>query len=84
MARYFQAHRLIVYAGAVVGLLAGGFVWDTEPQFLGWLFGLGLGLLGGAFVAAVTSGTALVSGPKTTRREREWLLRGDEDERHRP
>ncbi|RJQ08515.1 MAG: hypothetical protein C4558_07965 [Dehalococcoidia bacterium] len=82
MGRYVQPHHLIVYGGAVIGLLTGEYVWDVEPRFLGWLFGLGLGLLGGAFVAAVTSGTALASGgPKTTRREREWLLRGDEDER---
>lgn len=81
MGRYLKPHHLIVYAGAVIGLVAGVLVWQTEPRFLGWVFGLGLGLLGGAFVAAVTSGAALASGgPKRTRREREWLLRGDEDQ----
>lgn len=65
----------------MIGLAVGGFVWEIEPRALGWLFGLGMGLLGGSFVAAIASGTALASGgPKRTRREREWLLRGDDDE----
>ena len=77
-----KPHHLIVGLGAVLGIIVGGFVWQTEPALLGWVFGLGLGLLGGAFIAAVTSGTALASGgAKRTRREREWLMRGDEDER---
>lgn len=81
MRRYLRPHHLIVYAGAAIGILAGGVVWETDPKFLGWIFGLGLGLLGGAFVAAVTSGTALAAGgTRRTRREREWLLRGDEDD----
>jgi len=77
-----KPHHLIVGLGAVLGIVVGGFVWQTEPALLGWVFGLGLGLLGGAFIAAVTSGTALASGgPKRTRREREWLMRGDEDQK---
>ena len=77
-----KPHHLIVGLGAVLGVSVGGFVWQTEPALLGWVFGLGLGLLGGAFVAAVTSGTALASGgTKRTRREREWLMRGDEDQK---
>lgn len=77
-----KAHHLIVYTGATLGVVVGAFVWQTEPRFLGWVFGLGLGLLGGAFLAAITSGTALASGGlKRTRREREWLLRGDEDDK---
>lgn len=82
MGRYLRPHQLIVYAGAAIGVLVGGMIWQTDPRFLGWVFGLGLGLLGGAFVAAVTSGTGLATGgPRRTRREREWLLRGDEDEK---
>lgn len=76
-----KPHHLIVGLGAILGVLVGGLVWQTEPAVLGWVFGLGLGLLGGAFVAAVTSGTALASGGgKRTRREREWLMRGDDDQ----
>ncbi len=79
MGRYLRPHQLIVYAGAAIGVLAGSVIWETDPRLLGWIFGLGLGLLGGAFVAAVTSGTALATdGAKRTRREREWLLRGDD------
>jgi hypothetical protein len=77
-----KSHHLIVGVGAVLGLIVGTLVWRTEPALLGWVFGLGLGLIGGAFVAAVTSGTGITSGgTKRTRREREWLLRGDEDEK---
>jgi hypothetical protein len=75
-----KSHHLIIAAGALAGLIV-GVIWQTEPRFLGWTFGLGLGLLGGAFIAALTSGAALGgSGAKRTRREREWLLRGDEDD----
>lgn len=77
-----RLHHAIVAAGAIAGVVLGSVVWHTDPAFLGWVFGLGVGLLGGAFAAAVTSGTALAGGgPKRTRREREWLLRGDDDER---
>jgi hypothetical protein len=76
-----KPHHLIVGLGAVLGVLVGGLVWQTEPAVLGGVFGLGLGLLGGAFIAAATSGTALASGGgKRTRREREWLMRGDDDQ----
>ncbi|TAJ21460.1 MAG: hypothetical protein EPO65_01420 [Dehalococcoidia bacterium] len=77
-----KSYHLIVGLGAVVGVIGGSAVWHTDPAFLGWVFGLGMGLLGGAFVAAIASGTALAgAGPKRTRREREWLMRGDEDEK---
>ncbi len=77
-----KSHHLIVGAGAILGVIVGALIWQTQPAFLGWVFGLGLGLLGGAFTAAISSGTALGGGAKRTRREREWLLRGDdEDER---
>ena len=77
-----KSHHLIVGVGAVLGLIVGSLVWQTDPAFLGWVFGLGLGLIGGAFVVAVTNGTGITSGSgKRTRREREWLLRGDEDEK---
>jgi hypothetical protein len=76
-----KSHHLVVGLGAVLGVIVGAFVWETQPAFLGWVFGLGLGLLGGAFVAAISSGTALGGGgARRTRREREWLLRGDDDE----
>lgn len=76
-----KSHHLIVATGAILGVIVGEFVWQTEPAFLGWVFGLGLGLLGGAFVAAIASGTALGGGgTRRTRREREWLLHSDDDQ----
>lgn len=55
-------HHLIILAGIALGLAVGLFVFDTEPPVLGWLFGLGMGLSGGAFIAAVTSGEAIAGG----------------------
>ena len=77
-----KSHHLIVGACAILGMAMGGLVWHTEPSILGWVFGLGMGLLGGAFLASVTSGTSITTGGgKRTRREREWLLRGDDDQK---
>lgn len=77
-----KSYHLIVGLGAFIGVFVGSAVWHTEPAFLGWIFGLGMGLLGGAFVSAIASGTALAGGgPRRTRREREWLMRGNEDEK---
>lgn len=77
-----KTYHLIVGLGAITGIFIGSVMWHTDPAFLGWVFGLGMGLLGGAFVAAIASGTAVAgTGVKRTRREREWLMRGDEDEK---
>jgi hypothetical protein len=63
MGRFFQVHYLIVFGGLVLGLLFGIFAIDARPAVLGWLFGAGAGLTGGAFIAAIASGQSLVSGP---------------------
>lgn len=77
-----KSYHLIVGLGTFVGVFVGAVVWHTDPPVLGWVFGLGMGLLGGALITAIASGTALAgTGPKRTRREREWLMRGDEDEK---
>jgi hypothetical protein len=55
-------HHVIILVGVALGLAVGLFVFDTEPPVLGWLFGLGMGLSGGAFIAAVTSGEAIAGG----------------------
>lgn len=68
MRRYFQFALLPVPLGLLVGVLAAATVIETEPGILGWVLGIGLGLMGGSFLAAVASGDALVSGP-TRRRD---------------
>ena len=70
----FQRALLLPYlcvgGGTLVGLAVGVFVIDFEPAFVGWLFGGGAGLTGGAFVAAITSNEPLVGGPAPRRRRR--------------
>ena len=77
-----RLHHLLV----LLGLLAGGYVAtiiDTEPRYLGWLFAIGGGLAGGAFLAAILSGDALASGPaprsgRGTRGRPAWFDEDDE------
>ena len=82
MSRYLQPAFLPILAGLVIGVVAGFTVISTDPAFVGWLFGTGLGLMGGAFLAAIASGDSLVSGPSSRRRGSSaapWLDRQDED-----
>ncbi len=65
MMRYLRPPRVFVIVGLVTGLLIGVFVIEVRPAVVGWFFGAGLGLMGGAFVAAVTSGQAVISGPSS-------------------
>lgn len=85
MTRYFQLALLPVPLGLMIGILAAATVVSTDPAVLGWVLCPGLGLMGGAFLAALASGDALVSGPapKSGRSGRvsdaPWLNRRDED-----
>lgn len=63
-------HHVIIGVSVVAGILFGVFVFKTEPAVLGWVFGLGMGLLGGAFLAAVTSGEAVAGGGEGPRSRR--------------
>ncbi|MDA0815527.1 MAG: hypothetical protein O2924_03020 [Chloroflexi bacterium] len=67
MKRYLQPVFLLVPAGLIAGLAASATLIETEPAFLGWVLGSGLGLMGGAFFAAIASGEQLVSGPAPKR-----------------
>ena len=64
-----RLHHLLVTGGVFAGI-AVGIVLDTEPRVLGWAFGIGAGLAGGAFAAALLTGEALVGGPGRGRRGR--------------
>lgn len=83
MRRYFQLSLLPVPLGLLIGLLAAGTVVNTQPAFLGWVLCIGLGLMGGSFLAAMASGDALVSGPAPKRgsvSEAPWLNAPSEDD----
>jgi hypothetical protein len=53
---------LPVVGGLLLGLLIGGVVFETSPAILGWIFGAGSGLMGGAFIAALVTNEPIVSG----------------------
>lgn len=76
-----RLHHLLVLLGVAIGVIAATLI-ETEPRYLGWLFAIGSGLAGGAFLAAIFSGDALASGPapragRGTRGRPAWF---DEDE----
>lgn len=68
MRRDMIGSYLLVFGGLTSGLYVGIFVVDVQPAVLGWLFGAGIGISGGAFIAAITSNEPLAGG-STTRRE---------------
>lgn len=70
MSRYLQPAFLPILAGLVIGIVVAAAVIDTDPPVLGWFLGIGLGLMGGSFIAAVASGDSLVSGPSASRSSR--------------
>ena len=86
MRRYLRPHYLSVFGGTAIGLAIGIFVIDTQPAVIGWLVGGGLGLSGGAYLAAITSGEPLVgSGGRS--RSSNWTLEdlyGEEEEPVKP
>ena len=62
-----RLHYLLVVLGLAIGALLGAQI-DTQPPFLGWLFGIGGGLAGGAFLAALFTGEALAGGARGSSR----------------
>ncbi len=81
MNRYLQLSLLPVPLGLLIGVLAAATIVDRGP--VGWALCLGLGLMGGAFLAAVASGDALVSGPAPRRgstSDAPWLSPPSEDD----
>ena len=58
-------HYVLVTLGLVAGIFVGSML-DTEPRILGWLFAIGAGIAGGALLAAIVSGDALASGPRSS------------------
>ena len=48
-----------VGGGLVAGAWIGGAVLAPDPAIVGWIFGAGAGLMGGAFLAAIVGGVPL-------------------------
>ena len=49
-----------IVGGLVAGALIGGVLLRPDPAIVGWLFGAGAGLMGGAFIVAIATNEALV------------------------
>jgi hypothetical protein len=73
MRRYLRLHYLFVIGGIVLGLTIGIFVIDFEPAFVAWILGGGIGLSGGAYLAAITSGEPLAGKASEQRRANSTL-----------
>ena len=74
-----------IVGGLVAGALIGGVLMSPEPAIVGWLFGAGAGLMGGAFIVAIATNEALVgrgsADPRSVSYPGETPPRGaDEDE----
>lgn len=82
MEKYLNPALLPILFGLVAGLIVGVTLIETTPPILGWFFGIGMGLMGGAFVAAVTSGDSIIGGPSSRRGRRNdapWLDPAEDD-----
>ena len=62
MRQYLCPHYLLVFGGLALGLAVGIFIIDFEPAIVGWIVGGGVGLSGGAYIAALSSGDPLAGG----------------------
>ena len=59
---------LPIIGGLLLGTLVGLFVVDTDPAVAGLIFGAGVGLTGGAFIAGLVTKEPMVGsgGPRPT------------------
>lgn len=82
MRRFLQPSLLPIPLGLVIGIAAAATLVETQPSILGWVLCIGLGLMGGAFIAGLASGDAMVSGPapRRGRSEAPWLDPPAEDD----
>jgi hypothetical protein len=80
MLRYLRPHYLLVVGGLALGLAVGIFVIDFQPAFVGWIIAGSIGLSGGAYIAAISSGEPLAGSGSDHRAN--WTfdeLYGNED-----
>tara|TARA_B100000029_G_scaffold228956_1_gene226539 strand:+ start:2655 stop:2861 length:207 start_codon:yes stop_codon:yes gene_type:complete len=56
----FRLETLLVLSGLICGLVMGNSFLNIQPAFFGWLFSIGMGISGGAFLAAIVTNIPLV------------------------
>ncbi len=61
---------LFILTGLGVGLFMGNSFLNMNPAFFGWLFSIGMGISGGAFIAAVSRNIPLIGGPPSAKQKR--------------
>lgn len=66
----FSREAFFILTGLVTGLFMGNSFLNMNPAFFGWLFSIGMGLSGGAFVAAISRNIPLIGGPSPTKSDR--------------
>jgi len=59
-----------IFVGLGVGLFMGNSFLNMNPAFFGWLFSIGVGISGGAFVAAISRNIPLIGGSSPPKLER--------------
>ena len=63
---------LPIVGGLLLGSFLGGIVFNSDPALAGWLFGAGIGLTGGAFLAALATNEPIVGKGNVTRRPQSY------------
>jgi hypothetical protein len=66
----FSREAFFILTGLVIGLLMGNSFLNMNPAFFGWLFSIGMGLSGGAFVAAISRNIPLIGGSSPSKLDR--------------
>ena len=62
MKTLFSREVFFILMGLGVGLFMGNSFLNMNPAFFGWLFSIGMGISGGAFVAAISRNIPLIGG----------------------
>ncbi len=72
-----------ILGGLLAGALIGGVLVKPEPAIIGWLFGAGAGLMGGAFIVAIATNEPLAgrgsAGPRSSSYPGESPPRGHDE-----
>ena len=62
MKTLLSREAFFIFVGLGVGLFMGNSFLNMNPAFFGWLFSIGVGISGGAFVAAISRNIPLIGG----------------------
>jgi len=66
----FSREVLFILTGLGIGLFMGNSFLNMNPAFFGWLFSIGMGISGGAFIAAISRNIPLIGGPSPSKQKR--------------